>query len=72
MTPLLQRLSRSDRRMMIVSPADAAEAFTAIADQVLDSQAPAGTDAGRVDRPRRRARRRRGGQVRRATGPYRG
>ncbi|BCB75061.1 NYN domain-containing protein [Phytohabitans flavus] len=38
MTPLLQRLRRSDRRTMIVSPADAAEAFTAIADQVLDSQ----------------------------------
>ncbi|MBB4957142.1 hypothetical protein FHR38_000875 [Micromonospora polyrhachis] len=37
MTPLLQRLRRSDRRTMIVSPADAAEAFTAIADQVLDS-----------------------------------
>jgi hypothetical protein len=38
MTPLLQRLRRSDRRTMIVSPADAAEAFTTIADQVLDSQ----------------------------------
>ena len=38
MTPLLQRLRRSDRRTMIVSPADAAEAFTAIADRVLDSQ----------------------------------
>lgn len=38
MTPLLQRLRRSDRRTMIVSPADAAEAFTSIADQVLDSQ----------------------------------
>ncbi|RAO38664.1 hypothetical protein PSN13_00783 [Micromonospora saelicesensis] len=38
MTPLLQRLRRADRRTMIVSPADAAEAFTAIADQVLDSQ----------------------------------
>ncbi|MEV0216900.1 NYN domain-containing protein [Micromonospora sp. NPDC050695] len=38
MTPLLQRLRRSDRRTMIVSPAEAAEAFTAIADQVLDSQ----------------------------------
>ncbi|MDG4787664.1 NYN domain-containing protein [Micromonospora sp. WMMD1102] len=37
MTPLLQRLRRSDRRTMIVSP-DAADAFTAIADQVLDSQ----------------------------------
>ncbi|AGZ43999.1 NYN domain-containing protein [Actinoplanes friuliensis] len=38
MTPLLQRLRRADRRTMIVSPADAAEAFTAIADQVVDSQ----------------------------------
>ncbi|MEH1017693.1 NYN domain-containing protein [Micromonospora sp. CPCC 206060] len=38
MTPLLQRLRRSDRRTTIVSPADAAEAFTAIADRVLDSQ----------------------------------
>lgn len=38
MTPLLQRLRRADRRTMIVSPADAAEAFTSIADQVLDSQ----------------------------------
>lgn len=38
MTPLLQRLRRADRRTMIVSPAEAAEAFTAIADQVLDSQ----------------------------------
>jgi uncharacterized LabA/DUF88 family protein len=38
MTPLLQRLRRADRRTLIVSPADAAEAFTAIADQVLDSQ----------------------------------
>ncbi|MFI5912571.1 NYN domain-containing protein [Dactylosporangium sp. NPDC051541] len=38
MTPLLQRLRRAGRRTMIVSPADAAEAFTAIADQLLDSQ----------------------------------
>ncbi|MFG2045424.1 NYN domain-containing protein [Dactylosporangium sp. NPDC048998] len=38
MTPLLQRLRRADRRTMIVSPSDAAEAFTAIADQLLDSQ----------------------------------
>jgi uncharacterized LabA/DUF88 family protein len=38
MTPLLQRLRRSDRRTMIVSPADAAEAYTSIADQVIDSQ----------------------------------
>lgn len=38
MTPLLQRLRRADRRTMIVSPAYTAEAFTAIADQVLDSQ----------------------------------
>ncbi|MFD0580348.1 NYN domain-containing protein [Dactylosporangium darangshiense] len=38
MTPLLHRLRRADRRTMVVSPADAAEAFTAIADQLLDSQ----------------------------------
>ncbi|HEX6969571.1 MAG TPA: NYN domain-containing protein [Micromonosporaceae bacterium] len=38
MTPLLQRLRRADRRTMIVSPTDMAEAFTAIADQILDSQ----------------------------------
>jgi hypothetical protein len=38
MTPLLQRLRRADRRTMIVSPADAAAAFTAIADHTLDSQ----------------------------------
>jgi hypothetical protein len=38
MTPLLQRLRRADRRTMIVSPADAATAFTAIADHTLDSQ----------------------------------
>ena len=38
MTPLLQRLRRSDRHTVIVSPADAAEAYTSIADQVLDSQ----------------------------------
>lgn len=38
MTPLLQRIRRSDRRTMIVSPADAAEAYTSIADQVFDSQ----------------------------------
>jgi uncharacterized LabA/DUF88 family protein len=38
MTPLLQRLRRADRRTMIVSPAYTAEAFTAIADQVIDSQ----------------------------------
>lgn len=38
MTPLLQRLRRADRRTMIVSAADAAAAFTSIADQVLDSQ----------------------------------
>ncbi|REE98270.1 NYN domain-containing protein [Thermomonospora umbrina] len=38
MTPLLQRLRRSDRRTMIVSPADTAEAFSSIADLILDSQ----------------------------------
>ncbi|MGI5203518.1 NYN domain-containing protein [Spirillospora sp. CA-108201] len=38
MTPLLQRLRRSDRRTMIVSPADTAEAFSSIADRILDSQ----------------------------------
>jgi hypothetical protein len=38
MAPLLQRLRRADRRTVIVSPADAAEAFTSIADQVLGSR----------------------------------
>lgn len=38
MTPLLQRLRRADRRTVIVSPAVTAEAYTAIADQALDSQ----------------------------------
>jgi uncharacterized LabA/DUF88 family protein len=38
MTPLLQRLRRADRRTMIVSPADTAEAFTSIADRILDGQ----------------------------------
>lgn len=38
MTPLLHRLRRADRQTMIVSPADAAAAFTAIADHTMDSQ----------------------------------
>ncbi|WP_433477691.1 NYN domain-containing protein [Spirillospora sp. CA-142024] len=38
MTPLLQRLRRADRRTMIVSPADTAEAFTSIADRTLGNQ----------------------------------
>jgi hypothetical protein len=38
MTPLLVRLRRADRRTTIVSPSDAAEAFTAIADRLIDSQ----------------------------------
>ncbi|GLW65893.1 NYN domain-containing protein [Actinomadura rubrobrunea] len=38
LTPLLHRLRRADRRTVIVSSADTAEAFTASADQVLDSQ----------------------------------
>lgn len=36
MTPLLQRLRRADRRTLIMSPLDAAEAYTSIADQVLN------------------------------------
>src|SRR4051794_31895798 len=38
MTPLLVRLRRADRRTTIVSPLDAAEAFTAIADQLIGSE----------------------------------
>ena len=38
MTPLLVRLRAADRRTTIVSPSDAAEAFTAIADRLFDSQ----------------------------------
>jgi len=38
MTPLLQRLRRADRRTMIVSAVDSAEAFTSIADRVLGSR----------------------------------
>lgn len=38
MTPLLHRLRRADRRTVVMSAADAAAAFTAIADNVLDSQ----------------------------------
>ncbi|MCD0452972.1 NYN domain-containing protein [Actinocorallia sp. API 0066] len=38
MAPLLQRLRRADRRTMVVSPANAAEGFTAIADLSLGSQ----------------------------------
>ncbi|WP_262402226.1 NYN domain-containing protein [Actinomadura sp. CNU-125] len=36
MTPLLQRLRRADRRTLIMSPLDAAAAYTSIADQVLN------------------------------------
>lgn len=36
MTPLLQRLRRADRRTLIMSPLDAAEAYTSIADRVLN------------------------------------
>ncbi|WP_433794427.1 NYN domain-containing protein [Actinoplanes sp. CA-252034] len=38
MTPLLVRLRRSDRRTTIVSPADAALAFTSVADRLITSQ----------------------------------
>ncbi|GLW27317.1 NYN domain-containing protein [Actinoplanes regularis] len=38
MTPLLVRLRRADRRTTIVSPSDAAEAFTAVADRLITSQ----------------------------------
>jgi hypothetical protein len=38
MTPLLVRLRRADRRTTIMSPSDAAEAFTAVADRLVDSQ----------------------------------
>ncbi|MCO5997348.1 NYN domain-containing protein [Actinoallomurus rhizosphaericola] len=38
MTPLLHRLRRADRRTVIVTPSDAAEAFLSVADQVVDSQ----------------------------------
>ncbi|HWS35542.1 MAG TPA: NYN domain-containing protein [Actinoplanes sp.] len=38
MTPLLVRLRRADRRTTIVSPADAALAFTSVADRLIVSQ----------------------------------
>jgi hypothetical protein len=38
MTPLLVRLRRADRRTTIVSPFDAAEAFTSIADKLIGSE----------------------------------
>lgn len=38
MTPLLVRLRRADRRTTIVSPSDAAEAFTAVADRLVNGQ----------------------------------
>ncbi|GGL04845.1 NYN domain-containing protein [Mangrovihabitans endophyticus] len=38
MTPLLQRLRRADRRTTVVSPLDAAEAFTAVADRLIGSE----------------------------------
>jgi hypothetical protein len=38
MTPLLVRLRRADRRTTIVSPLDAVEAFTAVADRLIGSE----------------------------------
>jgi len=38
MTPLLVRLRSGDRRTTIVSPSDAADAFTAVADRLVDGQ----------------------------------
>lgn len=38
MTPLLVRLRAGDRRTTIVSPSDAADAFTAVADRLVDGQ----------------------------------
>lgn len=38
MTPLLQRLRRADRSTLIMSPVEAADAYTSIADQVLNGQ----------------------------------
>lgn len=38
MTPLLVRLRAADRRTTIVSPSDAAEAFTAVADRLVNGQ----------------------------------
>jgi hypothetical protein len=38
MTPLLVRLRRADRRTTIVSPLDAAEAFTSVADRLIGSE----------------------------------
>lgn len=38
LTPLLVRLRAADRRTTIVSPFDAAEAFTSIADRLIDGQ----------------------------------
>lgn len=38
MTPLLVRLRRADRRTTVVSPLDAAEAFTSVADRLIGSE----------------------------------
>lgn len=38
MTPLLVRLRAADRRTTIVSPSDAADAFTSVADQLVNGQ----------------------------------
>lgn len=38
MTPLLVRLRAGDRRTTILSPSDAADAFTAVADRLVDGQ----------------------------------
>jgi uncharacterized LabA/DUF88 family protein len=38
MTPLLVRLRAGDRRTTVVSPSDAARAFTAVADRLVDGQ----------------------------------
>ncbi|MFL6063490.1 MAG: NYN domain-containing protein [Friedmanniella sp.] len=38
MTPLVVRLRAADRRTTIISPSDAAEAFTSIADRLVDAQ----------------------------------
>ena len=40
MTPLLVRLRAADRLTTIVSPADAAEAFTSVADRLVNAQQP--------------------------------
>lgn len=61
MTPLLYRLRAADRRTTVVSPSDAAQAFTAVADRlvgpeevlslVLGEREPAGAEAAAVEPP---------------------